>query len=145
MGLKRAIFYKFEVKKQAKLIEKATFCKLEYSGVGTWEAANSLCSKSLQSLKVSNIWALPIMALPCNGYKLNLLTSASMCHMALCSLCWKLHSNFSFHWKNELKQAFSTCCSIFQIELHLLRVSNSFHFKLFFKFRLQYSIWMLGG
>ena len=24
-----------------------------------------------------------LMALPCNGYKLNLLTSASMCHMAL--------------------------------------------------------------
>ena len=51
-----------------------------------------------------------LMALPCNGYKLNLLTSASMCHMALCSLCWKLHSNFSFYWKNELKQASSTWC-----------------------------------
>ena len=88
------------------------FYKWEYSGGSTREAAYSLCSKGLQSLKVSNIWALPMMALPCNGYKLNLLTSASMCHMALCYLCWKLHSNFSFYWKNELKQAFSTCCLV---------------------------------
>ena len=51
--------------------------------MGTWEAAYSLCSKGLQSLKVSNIWALPLMALPCNGYKLNLLTSARLFHMAL--------------------------------------------------------------
>ena len=67
------------------------FCKWEYSGVSNWEAAYSLCSKGLQSLKVSNIWALPLMALPCNGYKLNLLTSASMFHMAL---NWKNALNF---------------------------------------------------
>ena len=36
------------------------FCIWEYSGVSNWEAAYSLCSKSLQSLKVSNIWALPL-------------------------------------------------------------------------------------
>ena len=35
------------------------FCKWEYSGESTWEAAYSLGSKGLQSLKVSNIWALP--------------------------------------------------------------------------------------
>ena len=75
------------------------FCKWEYSGVSNWEAA--YCSKGLQSLKVSNIWAFPLMALPCNGYKLNLLTSASICHMALCSLCRKMHSNCCFHWKKR--------------------------------------------
>ena len=32
-----------------------------------------------------------LMALPCNGYKLNLLTSASMCHMAL---NWQNARNF---------------------------------------------------
>ena len=35
------------------------FCKWKYSGESTWEAAYSLGSKGLQSLKVSNIWALP--------------------------------------------------------------------------------------
>ena len=73
------------------LLNMLLFCKWEYSGESTWEAAYSLCSKGLQSLKVSNIWALPLMALPCNGYKLNLLTSASMCHMAL---NWKNALNF---------------------------------------------------
>ena len=104
-----SIFHKFKKnRKTDKQTDIATILWIK----STREVAFSLGSKGPQSLKVSNIWALPMMALPCNGYKLNLLTSASMCHMALCSLCWKLHSNFSFYWKNELKQASSTCCLV---------------------------------
>ena len=126
-----SIFHKFEKnRKTDKQTDIATILWIK----STREVAFSLGSKG-QSLKVSNIWALPLMALPCNGYKLNLLTSASMCHMALCSLCWKLHSSFSFYWKNELKQASSTWCFLCYYYLEFLKYA--------FLFIYLFNIWTL--
>ena len=100
--------------------------------VSNWEAAYSLCSKDLQSLKVSKIWALPMMALPCNGYKLNLLTSASMFNMAL---NWKYALNFRmFLWETFCERLFGKTCET--KKQHIL-----VNFELWYKCRysIQYS------
>ena len=102
----------------------------------TREVAFPLGSKGLQSLKVSNIWALPMMALPCNWYKLNLLTSASMCHMALCFLCWKLHSNFSFLLKKMRSSKPSSHGFFYKIRFWQISV----HFMMcFFRKKMDWS------
>ena len=84
------------------------FCKWEYSGESTWEAAYSLGSQGLQILKVSNIWALPMMALPCNG------VNWTYYQVLVCAI-WL--------WIDRVLGIFECCSACFVKKLVRLRIS----------------------